>query len=229
MFILSGNRRFFSAFLSGTVFFVFLGLFSDISLGFEEKTAAVPPSRQGKELQAAVKETMKRWNKAQPAQAEEAAKEFLVLHGELQADTRIPPAERAKTLKNVRLKLAALSRQISKNLEKEAGQQKTADTGTPEVETVRLPEGKSEIAAQLGGGRQQQWNAGGVNNNATNRAKTYGEDLVNVIQTTIHPDSWEERGGPGTIKYWNLQHYLIITQTDEVHEQIGGLMHQLRR
>ena len=225
MFILSGNHRGFSALLFGAVFFGFLGFFSEISPGYEKSTPPEPAARQGKELLAAVQETMKRWNKTQPGQAEDAAREFLVLHEELEADTQIPQTQRVKIQKNVRLKLAALSRQISKNLEKEPGVKNAA----PEVESVKLPEGKSEIVAQFGGGNNFGGGNLGGGNTAANRAKSYGEDLVNVIQTTINPDSWEERGGRGTIVYWNHQHYLIISQTDEVHEKIGGMMHQFRR
>jgi hypothetical protein len=47
------------------------------------------------------------------------------------------------------------------------------------------------------------------------------EDLITTIITSIEPDSWEDRGGPGTIV--NHEYYLVITNTLEVHEKIGGV------
>ena len=183
-----------------------------------------PPARQGKELQTAVKDTLKKWNRSKPEVAEDAAQEFLVLFEELKQDTQIPEATKAPMQKNVRLKLASLSRQISERLEKE--QKLTAKTEAPA--TVKMPEDKTPVAAQIGGG--QGWNQGNTNRNYnTDRGRIGGEQLIDVIKITIRPDSWDDKGGNGTIMYWGPQGYLIITQTDEVHEQIGGVLKQMRQ
>ena len=93
-----------------------------------------------------------------------------------------------------------------------------------------------EIAelGQIGGG------AGGVGNGlggigdaggdgASRRVQESGEHLVEVIQATIHPDSWESNGGQGTIYFWMPNGSLIIRQTDANHEEIRNLLNQLRR
>ncbi len=199
----------------------------------ESAVVKTPVAREGKTLQTAVKDAQKRWNKVKPEQAEDAAHDFLLLHDELQADTKIADAEKKKLQKTVRVKLAALSRQIAKNVEKENAAQNVASSqsAAERPETVKTPENKPQtVAAQrLGGGGL----SGGDNEERMTRtdrlARIGGEQLVEVILKTIKPDSWEENGGRGTIIYWGTQRYLIITQTDEVHEQIGGLMGQLRR
>ncbi|MCA9249105.1 MAG: hypothetical protein KDA42_18410, partial [Planctomycetales bacterium] len=56
-----------------------------------------------------------------------------------------------------------------------------------------------------------------------------GEDLVELIQTVIAPDSWDVNGGPGSIFYWPNLRVLVIRQTDEVHDNIGGALGQLRQ
>jgi hypothetical protein len=60
-------------------------------------------------------------------------------------------------------------------------------------------------------------------------AQDDGQALVELIEATIAPQSWDVNGGAGTIKYWPAWHVLVIRQTDDVHEQIGGAVHQMRR
>ena len=69
---------------------------------------------------------------------------------------------------------------------------------------------------------------GGGGNNA-NGNFDYGDDLVDLIQTTIAPKSWEANGGPGTLYYWRGQHALVVHNTSEVHEQLADLFEQLNR
>ena len=66
-------------------------------------------------------------------------------------------------------------------------------------------------------------------NGQEQRVQESGEHLVEVIQATIHPDSWESNGGQGTIYFWMPNGSLIIRQTDENHEEIRNLLNQLRR
>lgn len=185
-------------------------------------------ARDGRVLVAAIQEAQKRWRNVKAEQAEDAAHDFLVIYRELESATQIPAAAQAKLLKTVRSKLSALSRLIAKNVKKEQhAAAKLAGKSRPE--SVTLPENQPEVAAQrMAGGRS--WNNGNVNRDDYDRlGRIGGEQLVEVIKKTISPASWDDNGGNGTIIYWGTQRYLIITQTDEVHEQIGGLMGQLRR
>ena len=55
----------------------------------------------------------------------------------------------------------------------------------------------------------------------------YGEELVDLIQKTIAPSTWDVNGGLGSIYYWRPCRAMIIRQTGDVHDQIGGVLQQL--
>ena len=55
------------------------------------------------------------------------------------------------------------------------------------------------------------------------------DSLIQLITTTVKPDSWQEHGGPGSVAPFETNLSLVITQTQEVHEQIADLLDQLRR
>jgi hypothetical protein len=56
-----------------------------------------------------------------------------------------------------------------------------------------------------------------------------GPELVELIQTVIAPQSWAVHGGPGTMRYYRPLRVLVIRQTSEVHEQLGGVLRQMRK
>ena len=53
--------------------------------------------------------------------------------------------------------------------------------------------------------------------------------LINLITTTIQPDSWEELSGPGSVMPYKTTLSLVIRQTQAIHEEIADLLGQLRR
>jgi general secretion pathway protein D len=55
------------------------------------------------------------------------------------------------------------------------------------------------------------------------------DSLMELITSTIQPTSWDEVGGPGSIAEFATNLSLVISQTQEVHEQIVDLLEQLRR
>ncbi len=55
------------------------------------------------------------------------------------------------------------------------------------------------------------------------------DSLIDMITSTVAPTTWDEVGGPGTIQEWRNQLSLVISQTQEVHEEIVDLLEQLRR
>ncbi|MGB9688696.1 hypothetical protein, partial [Thermogutta sp.] len=55
------------------------------------------------------------------------------------------------------------------------------------------------------------------------------ESLIDLIETTVAPDTWDTVGGPGSISPFPTNLSLVISQTQEVHEQISDLLEQLRR
>jgi hypothetical protein len=57
----------------------------------------------------------------------------------------------------------------------------------------------------------------------------HGQELVDLIQKVIAPDTWDIAGGPGTIMYYSPQKVIVVRQTGEVHRQFGDVLRQLRQ
>jgi len=53
--------------------------------------------------------------------------------------------------------------------------------------------------------------------------------LMDLIQSTVAFETWEPQGGAGQIKPFATNLSLVISQTQEVHEEIAELLEQLRR
>ena len=55
------------------------------------------------------------------------------------------------------------------------------------------------------------------------------DTLIELITATIAPDTWDDVGGDGSIQGFPTNLSLVVSQTQEVHEQIADLLEQLRR
>jgi len=55
------------------------------------------------------------------------------------------------------------------------------------------------------------------------------QSLIDLIQNTVAPQSWNTVGGQGAIQPFPTNLSLVISQTQEVHEEIADLLVQLRR
>lgn len=55
------------------------------------------------------------------------------------------------------------------------------------------------------------------------------ETLMQLIKDTIQPDSWDDLGGAGTITPFPSNLSLVVSATQQVHEEIRDLLEQLRK
>jgi general secretion pathway protein D len=55
------------------------------------------------------------------------------------------------------------------------------------------------------------------------------DTLIDLITQTIAPQTWDTVGGPGSVEGFPTNLSLVVSQTQEVHEQIADLLDQLRR
>ena len=55
------------------------------------------------------------------------------------------------------------------------------------------------------------------------------QSLIDLIQNTVAPQTWNTVGGQGAIQPFPTNLSLVISQTQEVHEEIADLLVQLRR
>jgi Skp family chaperone for outer membrane proteins len=192
-----------------------------------QATQPVDSTRTGGELREAVHQALRRWAQPSDQQADAAAREFLALYKDLQADKQLSSSQRESLLSKVRGRLEQLSQQISKRIarEKRLAQNKAAKPQGDAAQGGSLyspgqpgPSSSSVASAAPAGARGGR----GVPDDA-------GQDLVDLIQTVISPASWDINGGNGSIYYWSHGHALVIRQTGEVHDEIADVLGQLRR
>lgn len=194
-----------------------------------EKAAPYVP-RTGEKLRAATRAAMRRWAQPSYAQADAAAREFITIYGELEADDQLARSQRAYLLQRVRSRLMRLSDQITvrighqKRLAKSA-RSKSGDASEKKVDGTTPPE---PTAASPGSYVPEVAKGGAFGGGAMLPADN-GQQLVDLIQTVIRPDTWDINGGPGSIYYWRPGRALVIRQMGEVHDEIGGVLGQLRR
>jgi hypothetical protein len=55
------------------------------------------------------------------------------------------------------------------------------------------------------------------------------DSLIDLITTTIKPTTWDTVDGPGSMAPFKANLSLVVTQTQEVHDEIVSLLEQLRR
>jgi hypothetical protein len=189
--------------------------------------------RKGVELRGAVRAALRRWAKASDEEADAAAREFLTLYQELQSDDQLSRTQREYFVQKVRLRLMRLSDQITLRLARERRLAKARDAEGREA-AAGAKVGSTETSQGATGRGQDDYLAplaqtGPARGGAAMRMPDHGEQLVELIQTVIRPETWDINGGTGTIYYWYPGRALVIRQMDEVHEEIADVLGQLRR
>jgi hypothetical protein len=182
----------------------------------------VPP-RSGRELEQAAHAALRHWARPTDRDAEVAAREFLVLYKELKDDTRLPAAQREELRGKIRGRLAQLSQLLAR---RDARQTRLAKNQAPAVPTIGKPLGVLAQQAPAGG---MGGVGGGMGGGPAQADDDYGPSLVELIQTTIAPTTWDVNGGPGSIYYWRQQRALVVRAGDDVQDEIGGVLDQLNR
>jgi hypothetical protein len=137
----------------------------------------------------------------------------VALYQEIQLDTQLRANQREPLRVALRNKLAYWGEQIA---------QQRAEAGLPAIPaTVQ----KHKVLAQVPGqiGQPGQPPAGGAQ-----PPIDHGQELLELIQDTIVPTTWDVRGGNGVVRYWAPGHALIVRQTGDVHEQLGQLLMDMR-
>lgn len=207
--------------------------------------APEPADRAGYELRQAVRETLRRCARPTDEQADQAARELLAVFGELSRDDQLSLGQREQLRTKVRIRLMKLSEQIAK---RNAIRRRRAQNARPGG--VGLPANRHGVLAQQGGFRgrvgQRGFGGGGFGGGGFGAGGfgggggmgggvlgpadfDHGPELVELIQKTISPGSWDINGGPGSIYYWRPGRAIVVRQTAEVHEGIGGVLQQLQR
>jgi hypothetical protein len=56
----------------------------------------------------------------------------------------------------------------------------------------------------------------------------YGPELVDLIQRTISPATWDINGGNGAVVYFAPLRVIVVSAPGSVHDQVGDVLGQLR-
>jgi general secretion pathway protein D len=112
-------------------------------------------------------------------------------------------------------------------------------TSAPPLAAMAGPNGASgtgminpQVMAQMnqatggfGGGGGGMGGPGGLGGGA----QADFDALIELITATIQPNTWDEVGGPGSVREFATNLSLVVSQTQDVHEEIVDLLEQLRR
>jgi hypothetical protein len=189
--------------------------------------AAAPAARSGRELSDAAHAALQRWAKATDQEAEAAARELLGIYQEILKDTGMARSERETLRITVRGRLDRLCTQINKQIAKDKSAAKAAS-----MKSVAADASHPQTAVLAGVGMPAGGGAGfggGAGNGAGQNLKDDGQLLVDLIQNTISPKSWDVNGGACTIYYWQPQHAIVVHATGDVHDNIADTLEQLNR
>ncbi len=157
----------------------------------------------------------------------EAVPELVRVFRLLEQDGRLKSAERADLRFKVRSRLLALGDQIVSDVRRERARQRRHDAAVKRGwrEPVEAPPATAPaVAASPGAGRPSDYAAATDSQGRTGGlGEAEGEALVELIRSTIAPNTWDTAGGPGTIVYYKQWQALVVRQTQEVHWLIGGM------
>lgn len=187
-------------------------------------------------LEASVRQALRRWAGVTDERAHLAAGEFLELYRKLRADRSLAPSTRTELQMKVRGRLVRLAEQISRHHAQQARSASglSAKPTMSGARAVRLPPDRPTWLGQAGpggwgpGNRQQGQPPAALGPAGNVGVPDYGPALVDLIQRTIAPDSWDIRGGPGSIYYWRPGRAVVVRHTTEVHEAVEDALGQLR-
>jgi hypothetical protein len=123
------------------------------------------------------------------------------LHRELPGRTDIGFDERRRMQAGIEVRLVELATRLRHDVAREKRSERTSGASSA------APGGSAS------GGRSD---------------RTQAQSLIDLIQQTIAPESWDVNGGKGSIRYWRPGLALVIRNTGEVHEQVGGALGAVR-
>lgn len=208
-----------------------------------ESSADATPARTNQEVRNAIRDVMAGEAQAKtPAARADAIRELCALYGEVVTSTTFVPEEQTRLKALVWSRLTRTKTEIEQRL---ARQRKAAELAAKKAarlgqnvsptETAAAREATLAVASQVtavsqavGGPGALFAQAGGAFGGGIG-AGDYGDELVDLIQKTISPDSWDVNGGPCSIVYLQHLHVLVVSAPDDVHGDLADVMDGLRR
>ena len=176
----------------------------------EKATTDATVARSAKEWHLDVKAALE-MSKGKQVPTSGQVREMVDLYKELRVDKVLRESQRTSLKSSLRRRLVRISKMIARNEAK----QKDADARI--ASTERAADGATPSGSLADG----QAGGGAIADN--------GQSLVELIQETIAPDTWEVNGGLGSIMYYSPLKVLVIRQTGTVHDGVDSAMGALRK
>jgi hypothetical protein len=166
------------------------------------------------------------------AEQREAVRRMAEIYRQILTDPRFATSE---TLQSHRARLWSRMTRIKKDMQRRLQREKRLQNSdySPEQQqaveaaTRSLSEHTALMGYTMGGPPYVLLQSGGAMGGAA--VQDHAQELINLIQRTIKPDSWDTAGGPGSMFYYRPLMALVVSATAEVHGHVGGLLEALRR
>jgi hypothetical protein len=168
--------------------------------------AAIAYSKPGPELlRAAYRDVNLRTARVRDIDAAAVAPDLVMLYAALHAPNDLPGSELVTMRRRVERRLELVRDRLRRDLyESRQSEERNARRSRS-----RDGAGASAFGTGFPGQAAEQQNA---------------QALIDLITNTIEPDSWETNGGRGRIIYFSPLRVLVIRNSQDVHEQIGGAL-----
>lgn len=219
-----------------TILFIALGLAAATADAGSTVAAATPAValRRYHEIERDMTEALRSEARAQtPDIRAVAVCKMCEVYRELAMDPRL---EASDVLKSYKAKLWSRMTRIQRELEQRVARRSGESPGRVpskgELQTMR--DTAASLAEQQG---YSHYTLGGPGNALAHSGAAFGggtvndhaQELIDLIQRTISPNSWDVNGGQGSMFYYRPLMALVVRATSEVHGDVGGLLGALRR
>ncbi|MCC7421067.1 MAG: hypothetical protein IT428_12365 [Planctomycetaceae bacterium] len=164
-------------------------------------------------LRAGYRDVMRRSANRVPDDLLEVAADLVTVYTALDQSRVIASGESFRMRQALKPRLELTRERLMKSVRQDREQARrdaARRSKSPRVE----PTDEARLDATLAGG---------------NAVAASAQQLIDLITATIAPESWEVNGGNGRIMFFRPLNVLVIRNSSEVHEQIGGTLQQLRK
>jgi hypothetical protein len=158
------------------------------------------------ELRAAYADAVRRSARKEHPNPFTVAPQLVNLYRQLDSDRSLAHTERSKMQRGLKFRLESLRDRLLRDALAQKRQQQ-----------------RNEFRARRAGRISKPGDSAGGGEIAN------AVELIELIQNTIAPDTWDVNGGNGSISYFRLLKVLVVRQTGEVHHQIGNGLSKLKQ
>ncbi len=215
--------------------------------------SAVAPQDTGafspQQVRDAVAAAFKRLDSATGSDRAAAVKQLIDVYRQIGENQHLKPYERNRLGSQVRTRLERVANQLRFETKRAAAHSAPAANTVAKVEPAAdAPDTVAgwindvvggpgdwilaqRVAGPAGGQAGAAGGAGGNGNGSDfdQMVNTNGAALVNLIQKTVAPNSWDVNGGAGSVTFYNNLRALVVRQTEETHSDLDAVLNGLRR